>query len=108
MINRSRWDIIVDILEAVKGGESNPNGILTHSNLNQKMLKFYLSLLTNGGLIAVEESGRSGRCYTITEKGERVIKLFRELKQLIPLNCVEAAAPPKPKKMIPLTKYPSG
>jgi len=101
-VNRSRWDIAVNILEAVKGGESKPNGIMIHANLNPRRLRFYLSLLMGEGLIAVEESGRrGGRSYIVTEKGERAIKLFRELAELMPFNRVEAAVQ-KPKRMIPL------
>ncbi|HEY9246173.1 MAG TPA: winged helix-turn-helix domain-containing protein [Candidatus Methanoperedens sp.] len=72
-MNRSRIDIIIDILEVAVGG-TNKTKIVYRTNLNFKLAGKYLSLLQDRGLI----ENRLDK-YITTEKGKIILGKAKEL-----------------------------
>lgn len=67
---RTRLEVVRDILEVIrnKNGKIKPTHILYKSNLSHQMMSTYLTELIEKGFI-VEQQTKSGRTYSITEKG---------------------------------------
>jgi predicted transcriptional regulator len=83
---RSKFQLSVEVLDCIKGGEEKPTRIMYNCNLSWKSLKEILDNLTEQGLL--EESvtpgkKRSKREYNITMKGENVLKYYRMVSGLI-------------------------
>ncbi len=83
MINRSRTEIVSQILKTVydhegdDGSEGIPQIRATYTvYLNSSSLKEYLTALTLHGLLIYESEIRG---YHITEKGMRFLELYRKL-----------------------------
>ena len=77
---RSRYEIMVEILEAAVGG-ANVTKIVYRANINFKMAQDYLSYLMKCEFIEI--SSRNGKkLYKTTNKGKTFIKKYRELKNL--------------------------
>ena len=84
---RSKLEIYIDILAAIKGGTIIPTRIMYGANLSWKPLKQILKTLIAQGLI-VEQSmddddKRTKRTYALTEKGDDVLKYFNRAKGLL-------------------------
>ena len=83
---RSKLEIILTVLRAVKSGIEKPTRIMYEANMSwnptQKVLK---KLVAEGHLEAIEEPSnkRAKTRYIITEKGSNVIRYFREVEELI-------------------------
>jgi predicted transcriptional regulator len=72
-MNRSRIDIIIDILDVAIGG-TNKTSIVYKTNLNFKLADRYLMLLQNRGLI----ENRLDK-YITTEKGKILLGKAKEV-----------------------------
>ncbi|VVB93123.1 Winged helix-turn-helix [uncultured archaeon] len=72
-MNRSRIDIIIDILEVARAG-TNKTGIVYKTNLNFKLAERYLDLLQNRGLV----ENRIDK-YITTEKGKILLERARDV-----------------------------
>jgi len=86
---RSRLDIILNILTAVKEGVDKPTRIMYATNLSWKPTQNILETLTRQGLlrdIGGEEGKRTKVRYQLTEKGMDVIRYFDKAKDLIALE----------------------
>ena len=75
---RSRIQIAADILEIAKNG-SRKTKIMYLGNLSFDLLRKYLDMLVNYGLIEVR--GGSEKSYVATEKGQRFLEDYRELQK---------------------------
>lgn len=83
MAKRSKLDLYLDVLMAVKNGVDKPTNILYKCNLSYKNCKEILRTLTEQGLITVIRDERNGRrIYRITEKGRNVLKYFSDAPAL--------------------------
>lgn len=83
---RSRLDIVLKVLSAVREGVDKPTRIMYAANLSWRPTQRILSSLVQQGLLReIENTGsrRSKRRYEITEKGANVINYFERAKGLL-------------------------
>ena len=77
-MRRTKFDIIVDIINLTMDGGANKTRIVYGANLNFKIANKYIDFLLDNGLIR-EEVKEGKKYYLATEKGVQFLKLFREL-----------------------------
>lgn len=82
---RSRLEIILSILTAIREGTEKPTRIMYAINLSWKPTQKMLFNLVEQGLIEMRTaSGVSKKRYTITEKGVNVLDYFEGAKEMLP------------------------
>ena len=74
MKRRSKFDIIIAILDVVSGGATKTK-IVYGANLNFNIATKYLDFLLEKGLVRINNS-----CYEITEEGETFLEKAKELQ----------------------------
>ncbi len=80
MKNRSRMEILYDIISAAKCPVKKTN-LMYKSNLSFKQLELYLGFLVEQGLIETKpEDDGHGRIYGATSKGFEFIRIFEDLQ----------------------------
>lgn len=81
---RNRLEVIRDILTVIqnKSGRIKPTHILYKSNLSHVMMKEYLEELIAKEFI-VEGNTKSGRTYSITEKGLKFLSEYRTISSFM-------------------------
>ena len=82
---RSRIEIYLDILQAIKKGVDKPTRIMYRTNLSWKPLMHVLDTMMEQELITSEELG-CHITYKITETGMNVLNYFNEAMQLIEIK----------------------
>jgi len=82
---RSRIEIYLDVLQAIKRGTHKPTRIMYRTNLSWKPLMSVLDSMIEQGLIKAEEEGNR-TTYWITEKGRNVLSYFTEAMNLIEIK----------------------
>jgi predicted transcriptional regulator len=90
---RSKLEIRLEILAAVKQGVDKPTRIMYAANMSWKPVQRILSHLVEHGLLAEivhTESKQSKRRYQITEKGEQILDYFEKAKDIMPLENIYA------------------
>jgi predicted transcriptional regulator len=90
---RSKLEIRLKILAAVKQGVDKPTRIMYAANMSWKPVQLMLShLVEQGLLLEVIDTGnkQSKRRYQITEKGEKILDYFEKAKDILPLEDVYA------------------
>ena len=80
MKNRSRPDIIAIILQIAEGG-SRKTKIMYEAFLSFPQLKEYLELLTDNGLLELEEEEKT---FYTTEKGRKFVSMYLTIDGMIP------------------------
>ena len=83
---RTRLEILLGVLNAIKDGENKPTRIMYATNMSWTPTKKILTRLVERGFIDVTEepsNGRSKRRYDINEKGMRVIRYFNGAQELL-------------------------
>ena len=88
---RSRLEIYIEVLKAIKNGTEKPTRIMYEANLSWTLLNDILSSLETQDLVEeidVSEyrDKRSVRIYRITEKGDALIRYFHHAEQLLRLD----------------------
>jgi len=86
---RSKLEIRLKILEAVREGVDKPTRIMYAANLSWKPTQRILSKLVEQCLVAEEratESKKSRRRYVVTEKGQAVLDYFDEARKILPIE----------------------
>lgn len=84
---RSRLEIILSTLSAIRGGKEKPTNIAYATNTSWKRNQIILSDLVGQGFIEVRMIPRNGslqRRYTITEKGVNVLDYFKKVNEILP------------------------
>jgi predicted transcriptional regulator len=86
---RSKLDIVLNVLSAVKSGVDKPTRIMYATNLSWKPTQRILANLVEQGLL--QEYGNTGskrskRRYEITEKGVDVLRYFDNASSLIDID----------------------
>jgi len=79
---RSKLEIYLDILRAIKRGVNKPTRIMYRTNLSWKPLQTILESMANQDLIRPIEVNKR-RKYAITQKGENALGYFEEMMRLI-------------------------
>lgn len=88
---RSRIEIYVEVLRALKSGVNKPTNVMYKCNLAWTPFKRILETLVNIGLIETVERGNR-RTFVITEKGQEFLKQFKSAETvLIDLRKTEKA-----------------
>ncbi|HUS78192.1 MAG TPA: winged helix-turn-helix domain-containing protein [Patescibacteria group bacterium] len=86
---RSKLEIRLTILSAIKDGVDKPTRIMYAANLSWKPTQGILTQLIDQELVneVIDEgSSKSRRRYEVTEKGRAVLKYFDEAKRLLPIE----------------------
>jgi len=83
-MRRSRFDIIIEILEVAKAGV-NKTSIVYRTNLNFTLAEKYLELLGMQGLV----ENRAGKYFT-TDKGRLFMEKAKDLTLLLEAPCLIA------------------
>jgi len=88
---RSRLEIYLEVLKAIKNGTEKPTRIMYEANLSWKILNDVLSSLLTQDLVEdfdVSESRdkRTNTVYRITQKGDALIRYFHQAEQLLRLD----------------------
>ncbi len=78
--NRSRYDIIADILEAAMDG-ARKTRIMHIANVNYHSFRRYFRILLDEGLITEIRDIGGGALYKTTEAGIEHLKMFRRLSR---------------------------
>ena len=81
MGNRSRIDIVCNILDAANEGGTTKTKIMYYDFLSYAQLKEYLSLLIENNLIEYLDGTKK---FKTTEKGLFFLKMHNELGELLP------------------------
>jgi len=82
MRKRSRLEIYLDILNAIKKGIDKPTRIMYNINLSWNPFQKILESMVSQGLIARTEE-KKRKHYVITEKGRNVLRYFNKANELI-------------------------
>lgn len=88
---RSRLELYLEVLKAIKNGTEKPTRIMYEANLSWKLLNEVLSSLIFQDLVEevdVSDSRdkRTDRIYRITRKGDALIRYFHHAEQLLNLD----------------------
>ena len=86
-MRRSKLEMYVDILKVLAHkGPLKLTHIMYKANVNCSVLKEYLDFLINEDLIKEKTLKKERIVYELTEKGLKVIKYFRELQTMLPID----------------------
>jgi predicted transcriptional regulator len=88
-LRRSKLEIVLNVLSAIKEGVDKPTRIMYAANLSWKPTQRILGSLVEQELIyEIKETGskRSKLRYSITEKGVNVLRYFDGAKELVDID----------------------
>lgn len=91
MPRRSKLEIYLDVLWAIKKGTRKPTRIMYEANLSWKPLQKILQSMISQDLIleidaSAEKDRRTSTVYEITQKGENIVKYFNKGKDYLKLE----------------------
>ena len=85
-MRRSKLEVYVDILSVLAHrGPLKLTHVMYKSNVNCSVLSEYLEFLLKQGLVEERNVKKNRTVYAVTQRGLTVLKLFRELKQVLPI-----------------------
>lgn len=90
---RSRLEIRLIVLAAVKQGVDKPTRIMYAANMSWKPVQRILSHLVEQGLLLEvlnTRSRQSKRRYQITDKGEKILNYFEKANDIMPIEDIYA------------------
>ena len=80
--NRSKLDIIYDILVSATGGVKKTH-IMSHANLSSEQMNYYFNTLLSHSLLNAEKDSEDNLVYKTTHKGVRFLHCCAQIKSLI-------------------------
>src|SRR5919199_2974682 len=80
--NRSKLDIIYDILVSATGGVKKTH-IMSHANLSSEQMNYYFNTLLSHRLLNAEKDSDDNLIYKTTHKGIRFLHCCAQIKSLI-------------------------
>ena len=84
---RSRLEIMLDILSAIRDGIDKPTRIMYAANMSWRPTQRMLSNMVEQGLLKMTPgSGKSTRRYVITEKGVNVLDYFEKANEILAIH----------------------
>ena len=86
MGNRSRTEIVSNILDAANGGVTKTK-IMYKAYLSYNQLREYLSVLIENNLIEYIDGTQT---YKTTEKGLHFLKMYNEMAELLQITTVKS------------------
>lgn len=91
MPRRSKLEIYLDVLWAIKKGTRKPTRIMYEANLSWKPLQKILQSMISQDLILeidarAEKDRRTSTVHEITQKGENIVKYFNKGKDYLRLE----------------------
>jgi len=85
-VRRSKLEMYVDIISVLaRRGPLKLTHIMYKANVNCSVLSEYLEFLLKQELVEERHVKKSRIVYAVTQRGITVLKLFRELKQALPI-----------------------
>jgi predicted transcriptional regulator len=84
--NRSRIDIIADILRLLRLGNTGKTQITYYASLRQDQASRYVNSLLESGLLENAEEEMRLPSYRITRKGLAILSLIENLKEMLPAD----------------------
>ena len=85
-MRRSQLEMHLKILEILDHvGPLKLTHVMNKANVNCSLLKECLDFLTRQGLVEGKIIGEGRKVYAITQLGVKVLKQFRELKEMLPI-----------------------
>ena len=86
-MRRSKLEMYVDILDVLSlRGPLKLTHIMYKSNVNCSVLKEQLDFLKKNSLVEERVMKRERVVFAITPRGTTVLKAFREIKQILPIE----------------------
>jgi len=82
---RSRLEIYLDVLRAIKKGVNKPTRIMYKTNLSWTPLQEILNSMISQGLI-IKKENKNKRLYEITEKGLNVLRYFNKVREMMTIE----------------------
>jgi predicted transcriptional regulator len=80
--NRSKLDIIYDILASATGGVKKTH-IMSRANLSSEQMNFYFNTLLHHSLLDAEKDSENKLVYRTTQKGIRFLQCCAQIKSII-------------------------
>jgi predicted transcriptional regulator len=80
--NRSKLDIIYDILASATGGVKKTH-IMSRANLSSEQMNFYFNTLLHHSLLDAEKDSENNLVYRTTQKGIKFLHCCAQIKSLI-------------------------
>jgi predicted transcriptional regulator len=80
--NRSKLDIIYDILASATGGVRKTH-IMARANLSSEQMNFYFTTLLSHNLLDAEKDAENNLIYRTTHKGIKFLHCCAQIKSLI-------------------------
>lgn len=80
--NRSKLDIIYDILASATGGVRKTH-IMSRANLSSEQMNFYFNTLLHHSLLDAEKDSDDNLVYRTTQKGIKFLHCCAQIKSLI-------------------------
>lgn len=98
MPRRSKLEIYLNVLAAVKRGTSKPTRIMYEANLSWKPLqKILRSMLTQDLIVLIDTSKnrdkRTNTMYGLTQKGENVMNYFNRAREYLEIDEITKLRP---------------
>ncbi len=102
-MKRSKFEVCIDILKVVAyRGPLKVTYIMRKANINYKALNEQLNFLITQGLLEERKEGQRRVVFAVTQQGIKVLKYFREIKQVLPIT--EEAGKQAPVIMNPIQR----
>jgi predicted transcriptional regulator len=79
MVNRSRTEIVSQVLEAASGGATKTK-IMYRAFLSYRQMKEYVNLLTEKGMLVYDSVMST---FKTTEKGHRFLQIYNHIHHLL-------------------------
>ena len=81
---RSRWDIIFDILTVIEEEESaKKTRIMQRANLDWRSFKRYFNFLEERGFLGSGDESSKRKNYRLTKKGEELLQKLHEVEEML-------------------------
>jgi len=83
---RSSFQIAIEVLAVIESGETRPTRIMYATNLSWNSLKSILNILVEKEFIHEEHLSNRNRVYSITAKGQEVLRYYDHLESLVQMT----------------------
>jgi predicted transcriptional regulator len=81
--NRSKVDIIYDILTSAIDGGVKKTHIMYKANLSSEQMKFYFQTLVSHSLLTTDKDGEDNLIYKTSQKGVKFLQCCTQIKSLV-------------------------